>query len=75
VVGAAFATAVTSAAGSWALARQPAEMLDYGVQVFGQALFTPALTLRPIVATLIIAAVGLVVAAVLRRRRLPVDET
>ena len=74
-VGAAFATAVTSAAGSWALARQPAEMLDYGVQVFGQALFTPALTLRPIVATLIVAGVGLVVAAVLRRRRLPVDET
>jgi len=73
-IGAAFATAVTSAAGSRVLARQLAEMLDYGVQVFGQALFTPALTLRPIVATLVVAIVGLGVAAVLRRDRLPADD-
>jgi hypothetical protein len=69
VIGAAFATGVTSALGTRVLARFPAEMLDYGVQVFLQALGRPELTLRPIIATLVVAAVGLVLRVVLNTRQ------
>ena len=68
VIGPAFATAVTSAAGTRVLARYPAEMLDYGLQVFQSALTTPALTLRPLL-TAIIVAIVLFVLQALRRRR------
>jgi hypothetical protein len=74
VIGPALATAVTAAAGTRVLARYPAEMLDYGLQVFEQVLVTPELTLRPLVTVLVVAAAGLVLAAVLRRRRAPVAE-
>jgi hypothetical protein len=71
VIGAAFATGVTSALGTRVLARYPAEMLDYGAQVFLQALGTTGLTVRPILATLIVAAVGLVFRVVLSHRQAP----
>lgn len=71
VVGSAFGTAVAMAAGSRVLLPYPLEMLDFGRQVFVQALTTPALTIRPIVTTLIVATAGLVLAAVLRRRQAP----
>jgi hypothetical protein len=74
VIGAALATAVTAAAGTRVLARYPAEMLDYGLQVFEQVLGTPELTLRPLVTVLVVAAAGLVLTAVLRRRRAAVAE-
>jgi hypothetical protein len=70
VIGPAFATGVTSAAGTRVLARYPSEMVDYGVQVFQLALGTPALTLRPLLTAIIVAAVGLALGTVLRRRRL-----
>ena len=68
VIGPAFATAVTSAAGTRVLARYPAEMLDYGLQVFQSALTTPALTLRPLLTAIIVATVLLVLQALRRRR-------
>jgi hypothetical protein len=68
VIGSAFATGVTSALGTRVLARFPGEMLDYGVQVFLQALGTAELTVRPILITVIVAAVGLVVRVVGRQR-------
>lgn len=71
VIGPAFGTAVAMSAGSRVLLPYPLEMLDVGRQVFVQALTTPALTLRPIVTTLIVAIAGLVLAAVLRRRQSP----
>jgi hypothetical protein len=74
VIGPALATAVTAAAGTRVLARYPAEMLDYGLQVFEQVLGTPELTLRPLVTVLVVAAAGLVLTAVLRRRRAAVAE-
>ncbi|WP_146215847.1 hypothetical protein [Cryobacterium arcticum] len=68
VIGPALATAVTAAAGTRVLARYPAEMLDYGAQVFQQVLVTPELTLRPLLTTLVVAAAGLALLAVRRRR-------
>lgn len=70
VIGPAFATAVSSAAGTRILARYPSEMVEYGVQVFQLALGTPALTLRPIVTAIVVASAGLVLKAVLRRHRM-----
>src|SRR5690606_20410798 len=61
-------TAVTSAAGMRVYARQPAEMTEYAVQVFGLAALTPELALRPIIAALVVAAIGLAVRSILRRR-------
>ena len=67
-----FATAVTSATSSRVLARYPAEMLQFGVQVFQQEIGTAGLTLRPIANTIIVATAGLAVKAVLSRHRLTV---
>jgi hypothetical protein len=68
-IGPAFATAVTAAAGTRALARYPSEMADYALQVFQQAIVSPELTFRPVAATAVIALVGLVGVAALRRQR------
>ena len=68
-IGPALATAVSSAAGSRALARYPSEMADYGMQVFQQAVISPELTLRPVVTAIVVAVVGLGIGAVLRRRK------
>lgn len=54
-------TGISSAAGSRALARDPLEMIDYGISVFRMALFIPELALRPIVAAVAVAIVGLLV--------------
>ncbi len=65
-------TAVSSAAGSRVLARDPLEMMDYAIAVFQMALFTPEIALRPIIAAVVVAVVGLVVrwsVRAARRRR------
>jgi hypothetical protein len=63
-------TGIASAAGSRALARDPLDMIDYGVSVFRMALFIPELALRPIVAALAVAVIGLLVRwAVARTQR------
>jgi len=72
-IGPALATAVSSAAGSRVLARYPLEMADYGMQVFQQALISPELTLRPLVTALVVAGIGLVVTAMVRRNRATAD--
>ncbi|KGJ79734.1 hypothetical protein GY21_04220 [Cryobacterium roopkundense] len=74
VIGPAIATAVSSATGTRVLARYPAEMLEYGVQVFQQVLGISELTLRPILTAIIVAAAVLAFKAVLRRRRAPLAE-
>lgn len=61
-------TGVTNAAGSRVLAHDPPGMIEYAVQVFQMALFMPELALRPIVAAVVVAAVGLGVRAVAGRR-------
>ncbi len=61
-------TAATAAAGMRVLARQMGEMAEYALQVFGLAAFTPELVWRPIVATVVVAAIGLAVRSVLSRR-------
>ncbi|KZE88676.1 hypothetical protein [Microbacterium sp. TNHR37B] len=67
----ALATGIFNALGTRALARDPRGMLEYGLGVFRMALFEPALALRPIIATVIVAAVATAVALLLRRRRAP----
>jgi len=67
VVGPAVATAVSSAAGTRVLARYPAEMAGYTMQVFAQALTSSELTLRPVVTALVVAVIGLAVGGALRR--------
>ncbi|RLK52959.1 hypothetical protein [Microbacterium telephonicum] len=62
-------TGIGSALGTRVYATMPAEMLDYGWNVFLLALLTPELALRPIIATLVTAAVGLGIRALLARRR------
>lgn len=74
VIGPAFATAVTSAAGTRVLARYPSEMIEYGAQVFQQALWNADLSLRRIVTAIIVAAAGLAFTAVIRRRPLAIDQ-
>jgi hypothetical protein len=69
VIGPAFGTAVSAAAGTRVLARRPAEMLDYAAAVFQQVLLTPELTLRPLIATLVVAGLGLTLLAIRRRGR------
>jgi hypothetical protein len=70
-------TAISSAAGSRALARDPLEMMDYAIGVFQMALLTPEIALRPIIAAVVVAIVGLVVGwsmrSVRRRRSGPAD--
>jgi hypothetical protein len=72
-------TAISSAAGSRVLARDPLDMIDYAIAVFQMALFTPEIALRPIIAAVVVAVVGLVlrwsVGAARRRRATGDDET
>ncbi|MEV1128824.1 hypothetical protein [Agromyces sp. NPDC049794] len=62
-------TAISNAVGSRVLARHPAEMLDYGLGVFGMALWIPELALPPLIVAVAVAAVGLVGRAIVTRRR------
>ncbi|MFF2271778.1 hypothetical protein ACFVTX_05875 [Agromyces sp. NPDC058136] len=66
-VGPALITAVSAAAGSRVLAREPVEMLDYAARVFGMALTDPALVVPPLVVAVCVAGVGLVVRALVGR--------
>jgi hypothetical protein len=61
-------TAVTSAAGSRVLAHDPPAMIEYALQVLRMALFIPELALRPIIATAVVAAIGLAVRGAIHRR-------
>jgi hypothetical protein len=62
-------TAVTSALGSRALIRSGGDIVDDAIGVFQLALVTPELALRPILATVAVAAIGLVVRMLVVRRR------
>jgi hypothetical protein len=62
-------TAIVSALGSRALLRSGRDVVDYGIDVFQEALLTPELALRPIIATAVVAAVGLLVRLLVTRRR------
>lgn len=62
-------TGISSALGTRVYANSPGDMLDYGVNVFGMALLIPELALRPIIATVITAAIGLGIRRLLARRR------
>lgn len=68
-IGPAFITAVANAAGSRVLARDPALMLEYAVEVFGAALTIPSIALPPLVVAVVVAAIGLVGRAILGRAR------
>ncbi|KQQ05772.1 MULTISPECIES: hypothetical protein [unclassified Rathayibacter] len=68
-IGPTLVTAVSSAAGSRALAPYPLEMLDYGWQVFTTALLLPAVSLRTALTALVVGAVGFVALAAVERRR------
>lgn len=65
----ALTTAIVSAFGSRALLRSGGDVVEYGIGVFRLALLTPDLALRPIIATVAVAAIGLVVRALVARRR------
>lgn len=60
-------TAISATLGSRAMLRSAGYAVDYGIGVFQSALFTPEVALRPVVATLAVAAVGLVVRWVIVR--------
>ena len=62
-------TAIANALGSRVLVRSGSDIIDYGIDVFQAALFTPELALRPIIATVVVAVVGLVVRALFSLRR------
>lgn len=62
-------TAISSAVGSRVLARHPGEMLDYGVNVFGMALWIPEIALPPLAVAVAVAVVGLIGRLVVTRRR------
>ena len=68
-IGPAFITAVANAAGSRVLARDPALMLEFAVEVFGAALTTPSIALPPLIVAVAVAAVGIIGRLVLRRAR------
>ncbi|TFD62623.1 hypothetical protein E3T39_01360 [Cryobacterium suzukii] len=63
-------TAVSAAAGTRVLAAYPAEMLDYGAQVFVSALGVKGGSLSLLVPAVIVMVLGLAVRWALRRRRL-----
>jgi hypothetical protein len=65
----ALVTGVANAAGTRALARDPAALLDYAVNVFRSALFLPELALPPLVVAITVAVCGLTVRAFAGRRR------
>jgi hypothetical protein len=60
-------TAVTSSIGSRGLARYPAEMLEYGLQVFQAALLEPGVSLRYVALATVVAALGLAARALRTR--------
>ncbi len=62
-------TAVASALGSRVMIRSGGDLVDYGIGVFQLALLTPELALRPIITTVVVAALGLVVRMLMVRRR------
>lgn len=64
-------TAVANAVGSRVLARYLGEMLDYGLSVFGAALFEPSLAAPPLVVAVVVAVVGLVARTFLTPRGSP----
>lgn len=64
-------TGISSAAGSRVLASDPLAMIEYALQVFASALVVPELALRPVVAAIVVAALGLLVLWAVRRRRRP----
>lgn len=64
-------TAITSAAGSRVLARDPLAMIDDGVTGFQMALFTPEIALPPIAVAIGVAIVGLIVRWALTRAHRP----
>lgn len=61
-------TGISSALGTRVYANSPADMLDYGLGVFRMALFIPELALRPIIATVVTATIGLGIRGLLARR-------
>lgn len=66
-VGPALITAVSAAAGTRVLAREPAEMIDYARRVFAMAVTEPALVVPPLVVAVCVAGAGLVGRALLGR--------
>lgn len=66
-IGPTLVTAVSAAAGTRILAPYPAEMLEYGMQVFMSALGMPELHLPVVAVALVVAAVGLLVGRLKRR--------
>ena len=62
-------TALFNALSNQVLVRSSTDVIDYAVGVFQAALLTPELALRPIIATALVAAVGLGVRALVGRRR------
>ncbi len=68
-IGPALITALSNALGTRVYWRYPAELLDFGLGVFGAALLTPELTLWPIIVVVVVAAVGLVVRVLITRRQ------
>jgi len=61
-------TGVANAAGSRVLAHDPPAMIEYALQVFQMALLMPELALRPIIAAVVVAALGLALREATRRR-------
>ena len=68
-IGPAFFTAVANAAGTRVLAAYPAEMAEFGVGVFLQALTIPEVVLPPLVVAAAIGVAGAAAGALWRRRR------
>lgn len=68
-VGPTLVTAVSAAAGSRILLPYPAEMLDYGLGVFRQAIAMPELWASNLVLAVVVAVVGLVGRWIFERRR------
>ncbi len=62
-------TGIVNGLGNRVLLRTPSEALEHGVLVFQAALFTPAVALRPVIATLIVATVGLLARVIVARVR------
>ena len=68
-IGPTLVIAVSAAVGSRVLAHYPAEMLDYGIQVFRSALFMPELWLTTLALAVAVAVVGMVGIRTFARRR------
>lgn len=67
-VGPTLITAVSAATGTRVLAKYPGEMVDYAVGVFRMALSDSNLVVPPIIAAVVVAAIGLTGRALLARR-------